>query len=283
MKVGLVLEGGSYRGLFSAGVLDVLMEENIHIDCFIGVSAGALFSPNYFSKQKGRVLRYTKRFCKDPRNMSLLSYFLTGNIVNKQFAFYDVTLKYDIFDNDTFIKNNTGFYATATNVETGEAEYLQMKDIVNDMEMLRATSAIPFFSKLVEIDGKKYLDGGVSDSVPLKQCQKMGYDKIIIISTRPFDYVRKPFPSGMMKLIRLKYRKYPKFIKTMETLHIRYNDNREYMLDLEQKSEIFVIRPPHTIDVKTVEKNPNRLQKAYDLGVQCAKEQLLQLKEYLGK
>ena len=87
----------------------------------------------------------------------------------------------------------------------------------------------------------------------------------------------------MMKLIRLKYRKYPKFIKTMETLHIRYNDNREYMLDLEQKSEIFVIRPPHTIDVKTVEKNPNRLQKAYDLGVQCAKEQLLQLKEYLGK
>ena len=122
MKVGLVLEGGSYRGLFSAGVLDVLIEENIHIDCFIGVSAGALFSPNYFSKQKGRVLRYTKRFCKDPRNMSLLSYFFTGNIVNKQFAFYDVTLKYDIFDNDTFIQNNTGFYATATNVETGEAE-----------------------------------------------------------------------------------------------------------------------------------------------------------------
>ena len=283
MKVGLVLEGGSYRGLFSAGVLDTFMEEDIHIDCFIGVSAGALFSPNYFSKQKGRVVRYAKRFCKDPRNMSLWSYLFTGNIVNKQFAFYDVTLKYDIFDNETFIKNNTGFYATATNVETGEAEYLQMKDIVGDMEMLRATSAIPFFSKLVEIDGKKYLDGGVSDSVPLKQCQKMGYDKIIIISTRPYDFVRKPFPNGMMKIVKLKYRKYPKLIETMETLHTRYNDNREYMLDLENKGEIFVIRPPHTLDVKTVEKNPDQLQKAYDLGVKIAKENLDQLKQYLGK
>ena len=283
MKVGVVLEGGSYKGLFSAGVLDVFMEENIHVDCFIGVSAGALFSPNYFSKQKGRVLRYAKRFCKDPRNMSLWSYFLTGNVVNKQFAFYDVTLKYDIFDNDTFIKNNTGFYVTATNVETGEAEYLEMKDIIGDMEMLRATSAIPFFSKLVEINGKKYLDGGVSDSIPLKQCQKMGYDKIIIISTRPYKFVRVPFSKGMMKVIKWKYRKYPKLIETMETLHTRYNDNREYMLDLENKKEIFVIRPPHKIDVKTVEKDPNQLQKAYDLGVKIAKDNLQQLKQYLGK
>ena len=283
MKVGLVLEGGSYKGLFSAGVLDTFMEEDIHVDCFIGVSAGALFSPNYFSKQKGRVLRYAKRFCKDPRNMSLWSYLFTGNIVNKQFAFYDVTLKYDIFDNDTFIKNNTGFYATATNVETGEAEYLEMKDIVGDMEMLRATSAIPFFSKLVEIDGKKYLDGGVSDSVPLKQCQKMGCDKVIIISTRPYEFVREPFSKGMMNVLKWKYRKYPKLIETMETLHTRYNDNREYMLDLENKKEIFVIRPPHKIDVKTVENDPNQLQKAYDLGVKIAKDNLEQLKQYLGK
>lgn len=133
-KVGLVLEGGSMRGLYTAGVLDVFMDEGIEVDGIIGISAGALFGPNYFSKQRGRVVRYTKRFCKDPRNKSMLSFLLTGNVINKKFAFYDVTLKHDIFDNETFMKNNTGYYAAVANVETGKPEYLEMKDVIKDMK-----------------------------------------------------------------------------------------------------------------------------------------------------
>ena len=128
-KVGLVLEGGAMRGMYTAGVLDVLMENDIKVDGIIGTSAGALFGPNYFSKQKGRVIRYNKRFCKNRRYMSLWNFIFTGNVIGKKFAFYDVTTKYDIFDNQTFMKNNTGFYAVATNVETGKPEYLKINNL----------------------------------------------------------------------------------------------------------------------------------------------------------
>ena len=190
-KVGLVLEGGSMRAMFTMGVLDVFMDENIEVDGIIGVSAGALFGPNYYSKQRSRALRYNKRFCKDPRFISLWSFLITGNIVNRKFAFYDVTYKHDIFDDETFKKNNKGYYATVTNIETGKAEYLEMKDVYNNLEILRATSAIPVVSKIVEINGKKYLDGGIADSIPLLQAEKMGYDKIIVVLTRPLDYRKK--------------------------------------------------------------------------------------------
>ena len=282
IKVGLVLEGGSMRGMYTAGVLDVFMDENIHVDGIIGVSAGALFGPNYYSKQKGRALRYNKRFCRNPRFMSFWSFLFTGNLVNKQFAFYDVTSKYDIFDNETFMKNNTGYYVTATNAETGKAEYLEIKDIVKEMEKLRASSAIPFVSRFVEIDGKRYLDGGISDSVPVLQCKAMGYDKIIVVLTRPIEYRKKPFSEGLMKLVSMRYRKYPEFIKTLKNRYQVYNDTVETIIDLENKKEIFVIRPSEPILLKTIERNPDNLQKVYDLGIKDCKEKLNKLKEYLN-
>ena len=282
IKVGLVLEGGSMRGMYTAGVLDVFMDENIHVDGIIGVSAGALFGPNYYSKQKGRALRYNKRFCRNPRFMSFWSFLFTGNLVNKQFAFYDVTSKYDIFDNETFMKNNTGYYVTATNAETGKAEYLEIKDIVKEMEKLRASSAIPFVSRFVEIDGKRYLDGGISDSVPVLQCKAMGYDKIIVVLTRPIEYRKKPFSEGLMNLVSMRYRKYPEFIKTLKNRYQVYNDTVETIIDLENKKEIFVIRPSEPILLKTIERNPDNLQKVYDLGIKDCKEKLNKLKEYLN-
>ena len=281
MKVGLVLEGGSMRGLYTAGVLDIFMDENIQIDGIVGVSAGALFGPNYYSKQRGRVLRYTKRFCKDPRNMSFLSFFLTGNIVNKQFAFYDVTLKYDIFDNETFKKNNTGYYATVTNVETGKAEYVEMHDIIEEMEVLRATSAIPFLTKIVQVNGKKYLDGGVADSIPVDKCKSMGYDKVIVVLTRPLDYRKQPFSNTVMKAIAARYHKYPKFIEAMRNRYMEYNQTVDKIIEMEEKGEIFVIRPSKPITVKTIERDPNHLQDVYDLGVKDCKEQIESLKQYL--
>ena len=280
-KIGLVLEGGSMRGMFTAGVLDIFMDENIHIDGIIGVSAGALFGPNYFSKQRGRALRYNQRFCKDRRSMSFLSFLLTGNLVNKKFAYYDITTKYDIFDNETYIKNNTGYYATVTNIETGEAEYLELKDVLNDMEVLRATAAIPILCQIVEINNKKYLDGGVADSIPVLKCKEMGYDKIIVILTRSIEYRKKPLNEKMMKLIKLIYKKYPKFIKIMENRYQRYNDTVEMIQKMEENKEIFVIRPTEPIHLKTIERNPDDLKKVYDLGIKDCKNKLNDLKKYL--
>ena len=169
-KVGLVLEGGSLRGLYSAGVLDIMMDNDINIDCIVGTSAGALFGPNYFSNQRGRAIRYNKRFCKDRRNISMLSFILTGNVVNKNFAYYKITKELDIFDNETFMKSGKELYVTATNIESGKCEYFKINDVLEDMEKLRATSAIPIMTRPVKIDNKFYLDGGVSDSIPVKKC-----------------------------------------------------------------------------------------------------------------
>ncbi len=281
MKVGIVLEGGSMRGMFSAGVLDTFMDENIKLDGMIGVSAGALFGPNYFSKQKGRALRYNKRFCKDRRYMSIWSLLFTGNIVGKQFAYYGVTTKYDVFDNDTFMKANPEYYVTVTNVETGKPEYLQVTDVVKEMEKLRASSALPFVSKLVEVDGKKYLDGGISDSIPVLKAKEMGYDKLIVVLTRPIEYRKTPFSDKMIKLMSMKYKKYPKFVEAMKNRYINYNETVEKILELEEQGEIFVIRPSEPILVKTIERDADKLQYVYDLGVRVCKDRMSVLKEFL--
>lgn len=282
-KIGLVLEGGSMRGMFTAGVLDTFMDEDIRVDGMIGVSAGALFGPNYFSGQRGRVIRYNKRFCKDYRYMSVLSFLLTGNIVNKKFAFYDVTNKLDIFDNETFMKNNPGYYVTVTNVENGTPEYLEVKDIVKEMEKLRASSALPFVSHMVEIDGKKYLDGGVSDSIPVLKAKEMGYDKVVVVLTRPLEYRKEPMSEKMLKLLSAKYKKYPAFVECMRNRHENYNKTVETILDMEEKGEIFVIRPSEPIILKTIERNADNLQAVYDLGVKDCRNCLEKLKEYLEK
>ena len=282
MKVGLVLEGGSLRGLYSAGVLDTFMDHDIQIDGMIGVSAGALFSPNYFSKQKGRALRYNKKFCKDKRFMSIHSWLTSGNLVNKQFAFYDITLKHDIFDNETFMRNNSGYYVTVSDVESGKAQYLEVKDIIKEMEKLRASSAIPLVSQIVEIDGKKYLDGGVADSIPVKQAMKMGYEKIIVIQTRDQSYRKKPLSKLVMKLVELKYRKYPNFIQTMKNRYLHYNQTLDEIHELKAKGQIFVIQPSKPLSIKSLEKDPNQLQAVYDLGVSDCKEMIFALKQYLN-
>lgn len=281
-KIGLVLEGGSMRGMYTAGVLDTFMDANIKVDGIIGVSAGALFGPNYFSNQKGRVIRYNKNYCNDSRYMGLKSFLTTGNLINRDFAYYELTTQHDIFDNETFMKNNTGYYLTVTNVETGKPEYLEIKDIIKEMEKLRATSAIPLVSQIVEIDGKKYLDGGISDSIPVLKCKEMGYDKIIVVLTRPDTYRKKQYSKHLLRLMMLKYMDYPNFLKTVARRHKMYNHTLDLIAKMEQQGDIFVIRPSEPINVKVVERNADNLQKVYDMGVCDCRKQLDALKSYLG-
>lgn len=278
MSVGLVLEGGGLRGLYSVGVLDIFMDNDIKVDGIIGVSAGALFGVNYPSKQRGRGLRYNLRFAKDPRYMSFRSLIKTGNIVGKEFAYYEVPFKLDVFDEETFEKSGVDFYAVVTNVETGKPEYIKVDNLREQMEVFRATSSMPIVSKIVEVDGKKYLDGGCSDSIPVKKCLEMGYDKVVVVLTRPLDY-RKKDENGALNA--LWYRKYPEFVKTLNNRPKDYNNTVEEIIELEKQGKIFVIRPSMTVPIKRIEHDPVVMQRMYDLGVEDSKKQIEALKEYL--
>lgn len=280
MKIGLVLEGGGMRGLFTAGVLDVFLEENIQAQGAVTVSAGALFGINYPSKQKGRVLRYNLKYLNDKRYMGFHSLLTTGNVINRDFAFYELPFTLDPFDQATFQQSQMDFWVTVTNVETGEPEYIKIEDAFAQMEALRATSAMPLVSKLIEINGKKYLDGGISDSIPLQKCQELGYDKIIVILTRPLEYRKKP---SAMWLFKLFYHKYPKLVERWANRYMEYNQAVEQVIQLNEKQEIFVIRPSKTLEISRLEKDPTRVQEMYDLGVSDAKNAIEKLRAYLAK
>ena len=278
MKVGLVLESGAMRGMYTAGVLDTFLDNDINVDGIIGTSAGVLFGVNYPSKQKGRVIRYNKKYCKDKRYMGLHSLITTRNVINKEFSFYEVPFKLDVFDDKTFNESGIDFYATVTNIESGEPEYFKLTKILEQMEILRATAAMPFVSEIVEIDGKKYLDGGVSDAIPLDKCIELGYDRIIVVLTRVKEYRKKKSSDFFAKLM---YKKYPKLIETMNKKYKVYNDTVEKIIDLENKKEIFVIRPSRYIDIKRIEKDENKLQEMYDLGIEDTKKCIEDLRKYL--
>jgi len=280
MKTALVLEGGAMRGLYTAGVLDVLLDNKIKTDAVYGTSAGVLFGVNYISEQRGRTIRYNKTYASDPHYMGFRSLLTTGNIINKDFAFYEIPFKLDIFDQNTFSKSKTKLYATVTNVHTGQVEYLQIQDVFQQMEILRATSAMPFVSRMVKLKDQYYLDGGLADSIPLKKCIDDGYEKIIVVLTRPLGYKKQKtnhFPAKFF------YKKYPNLINTINSRYIMYNKQIAFIEELEKKGKIVVVRPSEKIKIGRIEKNKERLQAIYDLGINDGKSLIETIKMYLYK
>jgi len=281
MKIGLVLEGGGMRGLFSAGVLDALLElKELNVNGIVGVSSGALFGVNYVSKQKERAVRYNKKYADDKRYMGLHSWITTGNAVNKDFAFYELPYKLDVFDNETFKKAETDFYVVMTNVESGKPEYVLIEDAFAQMEYLRATSALPFASKIIEINGKKYLDGGISDSIPIDFCESLGYDKIIAVLTRPEGTYKEDKLGFLYKLV---YRKYPNLVNSLLNMATDYEKVLAKIKDLENKGKIFVVRPPEVLKIGRLEKNRDKIQKVYDTGLNTGLKELDNIVKYLNK
>ena len=280
MKIGLVLEGGAMRGMYTAGVLDTFLDKDFWVDGIISVSAGALFGINYPSRQKGRAIRYNKKFISDKRYISFKSLVSTGNIVNKDFAFYEVPFKYDVFDNKTFKESDIDFYVAVTNLQTARAEYVKLIDPLAQMEVLRATSAMPYVSRPVEIDSIPYLDGAIEDSIPVEKMQKLGYDKIIVILTRTLDY-RKSKP--MTWIAKWFYRRYPHFADAVNQRYVMYNRQVENVIKLAEKGDIFVIRPSVDLKIKRIEKDPNKLQAMYELGMKDMQLQWKNLLDYLNR
>lgn len=279
MSVGLVLEGGAMRGLYTAGVLDVFMDHDIKVDGIVGTSAGVLFGVNYPSHQRGRALRYNLKYAPTGRYMGIRSLLCTGNIINRQFAYYKLPSELDVFDEEAYEQSGVDFYATVTNVETGEAEYIKIDDCYAQMEAMRATSAMPFVSRIVEYEGRQYLDGGVADSIPVDKCVALGYDKIIVVLTRPLDYRKKKSDERLAKLV---YGKYPKLVERINHRYADYNACVEKVIAMEQRGEIFVIRPSRLVKVKHIERDREKLQAIYDLGAEDCARQMNDLKKYLG-
>lgn len=280
MKKGLILEGGAMRGMFTAGVTDVLMENGIEFDGTVGVSAGAAFGCNYKSKQIGRAIRYNVNYCGDKRYCSFHSLITTGNLFGADFCYRELPEKLDIFDEKTFFENPMEFYVVCTDVETGEPIYHRLSEKEeNYFEWFRASASLPLVSKIVEFNGKKMLDGGISDSIPLKFFEDAGYGKNVVILTQPKGYRKEK--NKLMPLMKIVFKKYPRLVERMENRYKEYNEISEYIEKKEETGEIFVLRPAGKLPIERMEKNPEVLKAVYQIGRNTAEKNIEKLKEYL--
>ncbi len=279
MKKGLVLEGGAMRGLFTAGIIDVMMEAGVEPDGLIGVSAGAAFGCNYKSHQPGRTIRYNTRFAKDPRYSGLRSLIKTGDYFNAEFDYHIVPKQYDIFDVEAFERNPMTFIVVCTDVLTGEAVYHKMDRVTFDeLEWLRASASMPLASKVVEVGGRKLLDGGVADSIPLEYFEHIGYDRNVVILTRSDGYVKEH--NRLMPLIRIVFRKYPKMIEAMDRRHLMYNQELEYVRQAEREGRCLVIRPDEKLPIGHISHDPEEMHRVYEIGRRKGEEMIERIKAF---
>ncbi len=280
MKLGITMEGGASRTVFSCGVTDVFLEEGIMPDYFIGVSAGIAYGVSYLSGQKGRNLELATKYMGDKRYMGARHLLKNRNFYNLEFAFGEVPNKLLPFDMDAFEAFPGKVVAGVTNIHTGKPEYLEVPRRDDKYEVLVASCALPILFQPVKVGKHYYLDGGLSDSIPYKQAIKEGCDKNIVILTRERGYVKKQERAG--KISQKLYKKYPKIVEDLEKRPERYNACMKELLEQEKAGEVFVIAPETTYGIGRTESNPEKLRQLYDEGYQMAKERMPELKKYLG-
>jgi predicted patatin/cPLA2 family phospholipase len=279
MKKGLVLEGGAMRGLWTAGITDVMMEHDIWPDGLIGVSAGAAFGCNYKSRQIGRAIRYNMRFAKDSRYSGIRSLLTTGDYFNAEFDYHIVPKQYEIYDDDAFNRNPMEFIVVCTDVETGEAVYQPLTEANYDTyEWIRASASMPLVSKVVNIHGRKLLDGGVADSIPLAYTESIGYDRNVVVLTQPLGYQKEH--NRLMPLMRVALRHYPEMIKAMDRRHVMYNEQLAYVAKAEQEGRCLVIRPEGKIPIGHISHDPKEMNHVYQLGREIGKRYIERIKDF---
>ena len=282
MKKGLILEGGGMRGLFTAGVLDVFMKEGITLDGAVGVSAGAAFGCNYKSRQIGRALRYNLRYRNDKRYCSLSSLLRTGDLFGADFCYHELPTRLDVFDVHTYRENPMVFYAVATDLATGRPIYHRCDDAdFTDLEWIRASASMPLVSRVVQIGGYELLDGGISDSIPLAFFEHKGYEKNVVILTRPEGY--RKTENRAMPLLRLALSKYPNALRAMEKRHTVYNRQVRLVRRREAEGRTFVIAPQSDLPLSRTERDGAKLYAAYRAGCRAAYECLDALRAFLSE
>lgn len=280
-KSALVLEGGGMRGAYTAGVLDYLMEKGVSFDSIYGVSAGALTGANFKAGQVGRGLRTFAAYLHDEKYAGPQHLLKTGDWFNIDFSYNKIPNELDPADYDTFNASPVNFYSVVSNVETGKAEYIRITDLKQQMDLVRASATLPLLSNIVEIDGKKYLDGGSCDSIPLKKSMVDGHSKNLVVLTQHRGFTKKP--SANRYACRLMYKKYPNYVKAMDNRHNMYNRQLKLVYEMEKQGKAFVIQPAAKVEVSRLEKNPARLVELYHQGKMDAASCYERLVEYLNK
>ena len=279
MKKGLVLEGGAMRGLFTAGIIDVMMEAGVEPDGLIGVSAGAAFGCNYKSRQPGRAIRYNTRFAKDARYSGLKSLLTTGDYFNAQFGYHIVPYQYDLFDVAAFEQNPMEFMVVCTDVLTGQAVYHKMDRVdYDELEWLRASASMPLASKVVEVAGHTLLDGGVADSIPLAYFESIGYDRNVVILTQPEGYVKHR--TKLMPLMRIGLRRYPEMIQAMDRRYLMYNRELEFVRQAEREGRCLVIRPDEKLPIGHISHDPEEMKRVYQIGREMGDRYIERIKAF---
>jgi predicted patatin/cPLA2 family phospholipase len=273
MKKGLVLEGGAMRGLFTAGILDVMMEAGIEPDGLIGVSAGAAFGCNYKSRQPGRAIRYNTRFARDKRYCSWQSWWKTGNLFNAEFGYHRIPTELDVFDDQAFTDNPMAFYVVCTDVLTGQPVYKRLDESTPlTYDWIRASASMPLASRVVELEGRQVLDGGVADSIPLAYFEHIGYDRNVVIQTQPAGYVKQH--SRLMPLMRIALRRYPNMVKAMDSRYLMYNQQLAYVREAEAAGRALVIRPDQSLPIGHISHNPDAMRRVYQIGREMGRRRL---------
>jgi predicted patatin/cPLA2 family phospholipase len=281
MKTALIMEGGAMRGMFTCGVMDVLMENSITFDGAAGISAGAVFGCNYKSRQIERPVRYNKKYCRDPRYCSIRSLIRTGDLYGADFCYRELPDVLDPFDRKTFADNPMEFYAGATDVATGKCVYhLCMDGGEEDMLWFRASASMPVVSRPVGIDGHEYLDGGISDAVPYSYMEHRGYDRNVIILTQPKEYRKKPQASPILKFAL--YRT-PKIYEAMQHRHEMYNRQMDELDQKEAEKSALIMRPPEALGIGHTEKDAEELERVYRIGRREAEKRLEEVRQWLGQ
>ena len=281
MKTGLIMEGGAMRGMFTAGVLDVLMENGLVTDGAIGVSAGAVFGCNYKSHQIGRVIRYNTEYCNDKRYASFKNLVKTGNLYSEQFCYHEVPEKLDPFNEAAFAESPMDYFVVCTDVKTGEPIYHKCrKGDAEDVRWMEASASMPLAAKIVKIGHYGLLDGGVADSIPVRFFESIGYKRNLIILTQPKGYVKKK--NKLLPAIRAKYFRYPAFVEAVADRHERYNETLSYISMLEQAGKDYVIRPPIPLEIGAMERDPAQLRRVYETGRAVAQIQVEKIRDFLN-
>lgn len=281
MKTGIVFEGGGMRGLFSTGIIDVLLEEEITVDGMVGVSAGACLCCNYKSRQIGRALRYNILMRNDKKYMSLSSLFKTGDFIGAEYAYHYVPTYVDYFDREAFKANPMKFELVCTDVYTGKPVYKEIDEVTYEtLEWIRASASLPLVSRPVTIGGHTMLDGGMTDAIPLRHWQESGYEKNIVVLTQPRDYRKKK--TSLMPLFRLVMHKYPKVVEAMAHRHEMYNRQLDYLIEQERLGKTLLLFPPHKLDIGRIEQDADKMRAVHQLGIDTARTNLERIREFLN-
>lgn len=281
MKTGIVFEGGGMRGVFTAGVIDYLLDQDIRMDSVYGVSAGACHGVSYCSGQRRRAISSVLDFMDDPQYCSLESLRKTGNLFGAEFLYHRIPDELLPVDEVQFEERNMIFKVVITNCITGKAEYPQIRNLKKDMKYIQASSSLPLVSRMVPLNGYVYMDGGITDSIPIRKAEEDGNEKNVVVLTRPLGYRKHVSPA--LPMIRVEYRRYPEMIRAMQRRHEVYNDTLEHIEAGIKEGRTFVIAPMGSLNIGKVEKNRRKLENAYREGYYVAEGLGEKLRAFLEK